>query len=126
MKRSIISIVVIILVLCLAGCTSSKDAFLGKWQAQKIVVNSQTIDFDSLSKIIDNDLSIEFSKDGKYVTHYFVNGKEGSAYPQYGTFTVENNTIALSNGSTGQITAGILVLSFEDGAMKHYYRKTVD
>ena len=79
----------------LTACGSPAKPFLGKWNAYQVSTNGSTIVFENMAQLVKMDLNVTFYEDGTYVVHYYVNGQEGSAYPQAGSYTVEGETLTL-------------------------------
>ncbi len=137
MKKTI-RILALVLALCLlgalfAGCgrdgssrRNKKDPardYIGKWSAYKISTDGEDLVFADYAQIVKMELTVEFKKDGTYISHYYVNGEEGDKYPQTGEYSMDGDTLVLDgDGATGEIIDGELVLSMEGGRLKHYYR----
>lgn len=128
--RKIVSLIIALFVFCgmLAGCGESSsqvaDDYVGIWYGYKVSTGDDSIVFSDYSSIMKIELTCEFTRDGKYVQHYYVAGKEGEKYPQEGTYTIDGGKIILSeNGGVGEIVNGELVLSFSssDGTVTQYY-----
>lgn len=104
MKRVIIKLIALVLcmlTICtlITACASPTDKYVGVWYATKIVTGSTTVPFGEIVKgTLSMEMTIEFSQDGTYIIHYYVNGKEGKEYPQSGTYKVNDDTLEMSNG----------------------------
>ena len=69
------------------------------------------------------ELTVEFTEDGKYELHYYVAGKEGSKYPKFGKYEMDDNRIILvDDDGYGEIVNGELILYFDNGKVKQYFR----
>lgn len=129
MKKLTVVIVAICFLMCcvLSGCDSSSKAaekYIGVWYGYKVSTSESDIVFAEYASLVKLELTAEFASDGKYVLHYYVAGKEGEKYPQEGTYTMEGEKIVLTeNNGVGEIINGELVLSFDNGAVKQYFKE---
>lgn len=134
MKKILLHCFVIILsivaTLSFIGCSNVEDAvieqYVGKWYCYKIENEEKILYFGTLPVGIDAELSIEFFTDKMYVCHFYVNGQEGKAYPQDGTFSVSDNSLLLSGEISGvaEISGSDMVLTV-DGLTQYYQRNAL-
>ena len=122
-----VTIALLILTVMLVGCTNTSnkkaEKYIGVWYAYKVATNNNVIVFKDYASIAKMELTCEFTADGKYTVHYYVNGKEGDKYPQNGTYTIKDDKIVLTeDGGVGEIINGELILSFSEGGVKQYFR----
>ena len=126
MKKFISVVLVLLIVLSFAGCSANK--FAGEWESDKIVTDTaegtNTIIFSEFAAIAKLELTISIDKDGTYAMHYYVNGVEGEAYPQTGTYEIEDGVMIMSGGGRGELEGDELILYFDnDQVMQHYTKK---
>lgn len=128
--KKLIRMVAIVLVLCtvamlFAACGGGNNAakpFIGKWNAYKVATGGSEIVFSDYASIAKMELTAEFTKDGTYVFHYYVNGEEGSKYPQSGTYEARDGKLYLDDGGIATIEGGGMVISMDNGAVKQYFK----
>jgi|GEM_PF-3189243 len=130
MRRIIAAFLCLLSIVALSACAGKQsaetapkasDKYLGIWYGYKITTNKSDIVFKDYESVAKMELTCEFTEDGRYVIHYYTNGKEGEKYPQEGTYTMDGDKIVLSDGGTGDIVNGDLILTYSDGALKQYY-----
>ena len=127
MKRVIIksiALVLCMLTICtlITACASPTDKYMGVWYATKIVTGSTTVPFGEIVKgTLTMEMTIEFSQDGTYIIHYYVNGKEGKEYPQTGTYKVDDDTLVMSNGGKAYTVDGELRIEI-NGSVQYFTR----
>lgn len=128
MKKIFIIIALLVsAVITFSGCGSSSKAaekYIGVWYGYKVSTSESDIVFAEYASLVKMELTAEFTSDGKYALHYYVAGKEGEKYPQEGTYTMEGEKIVLTeDNGVGEIINGELVLSFDNGAVKQYFKE---
>ena len=98
----------------LGACGSNAaEPYIGVWHGYKVSTSSGDIVFSDLSAIAEMELTVEFTEDGKYELHYYVAGKEGSKYPKFGKYEMDDNRIILvDDDGYGEIVNGELILYF--------------
>ena len=108
----------------LGACGSNAaEPYIGVWHGYKVSTSSGDIVFSDLSAIAEMELTVEFTEDGKYELHYYVAGKEGSKYPKFGKYEMDDNRIILvDDDGYGEIVNGELILYFDNGKVKQYFR----
>ena len=114
----------ICLILCvLSACSKNTDnPFVGKWNGYKISAGSDEIVFSDYAALVKLELIAEFSANGTYVFHYYVDGEEGDNYPQKGKYEISDNKIILDDSDAyGKIIANELVLYFDNGEVQQYF-----
>lgn len=125
--KKIISILISVLLIftCISICACSafdkSKPFIGTWDIYKVSDSSSEIVFSDYANIVDMEMTIQFDENKTYTIHYYVNGKEGDKYPQYGTFTIDGDQLLLSNDGVAEIIDGELVLTI--GNSKQYGKK---
>lgn len=122
-------IIAILLVVCsftflLAGCgNNAAEQYLGVWYGYKVSAGDEDIVFEDYAALVKMELTAEFTSDGEYELHYYVAGKEGEKYPQTGKYEMDGDRIVLTeDDGYGEIVNGELILYFEDGAVKQYFK----
>ena len=122
-------IIIITTLLCIVFCScTNNDAkrFIGKWNCNKIVTDNNEIDINSFSSNLNTDWKItaEFKDDGTYIIDSIVNGKSGKDYPQKGSYSVvDESNIMLEEEATAIILNNTMIITFDSGKVKHYYKK---
>ena len=116
--------VFVVCLLVLAGCgKNAAEPFIGFWDGYKVVSGSTEIKFSDFAGIAKMELTAQFTSDGEYELHYYVNGKEGDKYPQYGSYEMDGEKIILiDHDGYGKIVDGELVLYFSNGQVKQYFK----
>lgn len=136
MKKVVVCFMVCLMMLISStACQNSSNVaekFIGIWDCYKMGTNDpgeQDVVFKDYAARVKMEMTIEFTPDGKYVEHYYVNGKEGDKYPQTGNYVIEGEKIIFSenNNIEAEIIDGELVVSVKDSASnksaKRYYTK---
>ncbi len=137
--KILFSALLVLQVIVLAACGGGKekvdpekaviDQYVGRWDCTKVVTADGSVDFEKLGSIIDMEMYIEFNEDKTYVVHYFTNGKEGSAYPQEGTFevNVEQKVLTLTGDTEGtaSLYQGTSLQLSINGGVTQYYKKHI-
>ena len=130
MRRNFsILVVCTLLISIFAACGSNKskaaEKYIGVWYGYKVSTNKSDIIFEDYAPLVKMELTAEFSSDGKYTLHYYINGEEGEEYPQKGSYSIEDERIKLiEDEGAGEIVNGELVLSFDGGAVKQYFKNS--
>ena len=127
MKKSYVSLLITLIflllcVICVASCNPTnkvKKNFIGVWDVKQILAEDETtvvIAFGEIAPLLTMKMSIQFNENDTFVIHYYVNGEEGEHYPQTGTFTVDGDTLVMSNGQIASIKDDKLIVQMEDGS----------
>ncbi|MBR3032220.1 MAG: hypothetical protein IKH92_04285 [Clostridiales bacterium] len=129
--RKMISVLVIctLIITISAACGSKKskaaEKYIGVWYGYKVSTDKNDIVFEDYAALVKMELTAEFTSDGKYTLHYYINGEEGEEYPQKGSYSIEDDKIKLiEDEGVGEIVNGELVISFdgEGGAVRQYFK----
>lgn len=121
MKRVFAFLLIFALTIPLCAC-GEKNNFVGTWHCYKLEADGDTILFSDLQQIVSLDYSVSFFEDKTYIMHYYVDGEEGSAYPQSGTYALKGNDQAtLTPDGIASIMDGEVVLYIGGG--KTYFKK---
>ena len=127
--KKIARICAALIALCListlfVGCGSNAaEPFLGVWYGYNVSTASGDIVFSDFAAIAKMELTAEFTSDGQYELHYYVAGKEGDKYPQIGKYEMDGEKIILiDDDGYGEIINGELILYFENGKVKQYFK----
>ena len=128
MKKGIVFLGLIVFMFCfLSACSSSKsnkaEKYIGVWYGYKVSTDDGDIVFEDYANLVKMELTAEFTSDGKYTLHYYIDGSEGENYPQKGRYKIDGGKIILTEDEgVGKIVDGELILSFDNGAVKQYFR----
>ena len=108
-----------------AGCGgNSAKAYIGRWDAYKIAAEDEELVFADYDSFVKLEYTAIIEEDGSYELHYYVNGEEGTQYPKYGSYKIEDGKIVLiEEDGIGEIVDGELVFYFDDGGVRQYFRK---
>lgn len=128
MKKGFVFLGLIVLMFCfLSACSSSKSdkakKYIGVWYGYKVSTDDSDIVFEDYASLVKMELTAEFTSDGKYTLHYYLNGSEGKNYPQKGSYKIDGEKIILTeHEGVGEIVDGELVLNFDNGGVRQYFR----